>query len=573
MLKIVKVGLTVMATALIATTLSPLAINAQEPQGGVLIEPTFGSGPDTLSPLFCNDATCTKIVGLMFPLFIGVDAKTQYFAKGARNGMAMDWSVSEDGKTYTFKIRNDMKWSDGEPITADDILFGYQVISNPDAQSPLISGITDITGVEAPDKETLVVTFRTAACTALNQAGVIPVAPKHVLGDIPIASLKDDPFSTNPSVTAGPYKFGEFRASDQTTLVANPDYKDLEEGKILSGGYIMPVVPDQTVLVQQYLAGEANLIDGPAVARRAELRADAAAGNEQIFDFASNAWDYIALNQADPTDPQPGIDANGKEVAQKPHPIFGDQRVRKAVAMAIDVDAILKGAVFGEGTRMSSFVIPASWAFDKDLKGPAFDPAAAAKLLDEAGWPAGPDGKRAAKGAMYAPDGTPFKFTLLTNQGNTRREAVGTIVKDELSQIGIEVDFQAIDFNVLNDLVRSQKFDARVGGWLQGFPDDPDPTAILLPEADIPGSGNNYVSYSNPKVTELMRQALVVPGCGLADRTKLYKEAQAIMAEDLPYIFLYSLNGWYGARSDVQGFDPAANLMYNRVETWKVEAK
>jgi peptide/nickel transport system substrate-binding protein len=573
MKKLVRLGAVALIVGLVAMSLRPLATNAQEPGGGLLIEPTFGSGPNTLSPLFCNDTTCTKLVGLMFPLFIGVDAKTQYFAKGVPNGLALDWSASEDGKTYTFKLRTDMNWSDGTPVTADDVLFGYQVISNPDAQSPLISGITDITNVEAPDKETVVVTLKTAACTALNQAGTIPVAPKHVLGNIEISKLKDDPFSTAPTVTAGPYKFGEFRASDQTTLIADPTYVDLEEGQINSGGFLQPVVPDQTILVQQYLAGEVNLIDDPAVSRRAELRQDASAGNSKIFDYPSARWDYIALNLADPTDPQSGQDADGKTIEQKPHPIFGDQRVRKALALAIDVDAVIKGAVFGEGTRMASSNIPSSWAFDASIKPIAFDQKAAAELLDAAGWPLGADGKRAAKGAMYAPDGTPFKFSLLTNQGNTRREAIGVITKDALSQLGIEVEFQAIDFNVLNETVRSQKFDARIGGWQQGFPDDPDNTSIFLPEADIPGSGNNWVSYSNPKVTDLMRQALLVPGCKLEDRAKLYKEIQQIMAEDLPYIWLYTLNGWYGARSDVNGFDPAPNLMYNRIETWKVEAQ
>jgi peptide/nickel transport system substrate-binding protein len=563
----------VVILALIVVLVAAFSAPVTAQEAGILIEPTFGSGPNTLNPLFCNDSTCAKLVGLMFPLLVPIDAETQFFAKNARNGLARDWTVSDDGKVYTFKLRDDMKWSDGVPITSKDVVFGFNVITNPDAASPLASGVTTIKSVEAPDDYTVVVTFTGPDCTALATAAVVPVAPAHVLEKDDVKALKDGSFSTAPTVTAGIFKFGEFRASEQTTLIPNPDYIDLLDKAVRPGGFIMPVVPDQTVLVQQFLAGEVNLIDAPAVARRAELRDDAKKGNSQVFDFPGNAWDYIALNQADPTNPRPGLDKDGNIVDQGRHPLFGDVKVRQALAKAIDVEAIIKGAVFGEGTRMAAGIIPTSWAINKDLKPIGYDPEAAEKLLDEAGFPVGPDGIRVAKGAKYAADGTRFAFLLLTNQGNTRREAIGTIVKDQLAQIGIEVDFQAIDFDVLNERVRAQTFDARIGGWLNSFPDDPDQTALFLPESDIPNAGNNFVSYNNPKVTELMRQALNVPGCALEERAKYYREIQQIMAEDVPYIWLYVINGWYGARADVNGFSPQPNVLYDRIETWTVEAK
>jgi peptide/nickel transport system substrate-binding protein len=123
---------------------------------------------------------------------------------------------------------------------------------------------------------------------------------------------------------------------------------------------------------------------------------------------------------------------------------------------------------------------------------------------------------------------------------------------------------------VLNDTVRSQKFDARIGGWLNAFPDDPDQTALFLPESDVPGAGNNFVSYSNERVTELMRSALRTPGCKLEDRAKLYQEIQTIMADDMPYIWLYVINGWYGAGSEVKDFKPLANQLYWQASEWSI---
>ncbi len=138
---------------------------------------------------------------------------------------------------------------------------------------------------------------------------------------------------------------------------------------------------------------------------------------------------------------------------------------------------------------------------------------------------------RSAQGAMYAEDGTPLQFTLYTNEGNTRREAIGTLIQDELAQVGIKVDFQTIDFNTLLDIMDSQTFDAIILGWRNGYPDDPDATQLFTPGSDVIGSGSNFTSYNNPEFNALNDQAKTVPGCDPAERAPLYAQMQKIMQQ------------------------------------------
>src|SRR5258706_4130794 len=134
---------------------------------------------------------------------------------------------------------------------------------------------------------------------------------------------------------------------------------------------------------------------------------------------------------------------------------------------------------------------------------------------------------RAAKGAKYAPNGTPLKFTLLTNNGNTRRAATGTIFEDSMKAIGVEVTFQTIDFNLLLEAQNNQTFDAVLLGWRNVYPDDPDLTQIFGTSGDILNGGSNNTSYSNPEFDDLQKAALTVTRCEPAQRADLYKQAQA----------------------------------------------
>jgi peptide/nickel transport system substrate-binding protein len=552
-------------------------VNTQaQDSGGVVIEGNFGGDPKNFNPLILNDTASQRVAGFLFPSLINVDPKTGNWMPGAPGGLTEKWDISEDGLTYTFHLRkNAYKWSDGKPVTAKDYKFAYDAVVSGKVNSALTGQTQErIASVEAPDDWTVVVKFKDASCTALSDVGFITVVPAHVFAP-DFSDMNDHAFNLNPTVTAGVFNFKEMRPAEQVTLVANPNYPDAEQGKVKPEGFIYKVVPDQTVLVEQFLAGETNVIDTPPVARREDLRKAQSAGTAQVYNFPGNSWDYVGWNIADPGNPTSAVDEklNPTNADQGHHPLFGDVRVRRAMAFATNVDQIIKTAVFGEGTRMASSMIPASWAYDPNLKTIPYDPEQAKKLLDEAGFPMGPDGIRIAKGAMYAKDGAPFQFTLYTNEGNSRRKAIGTIMQDNLKQIGVQVDFQTIDFNTLLDKMNAQDYDAFILGWRNGFPDDPDQTNIFTPLGDVVGSGNNTSSYDNPEVTKLMAEALRVPGCDTAARAAIYHKIQKILQDDQPYMFLFVQNGMYAASSTVEGFSPLPSQLYWNVDTWTVRSK
>ncbi len=563
--------------AFVALAVVPVAAQDTCCQGGTIIEGNFGGDVATTNPILSGDTASQRIVSLIYPGFVGVDADKAAIAPNEPGAVVKDWTVSDDGLTYTFNLRTDLTWNDGTPITSADVMYAWKAIQAgttgiTDAQATFIidpTGETGVKDVTAPDDHTVVVTFANAECTALSYAGALTPVPSHVYPS-DLTQLNDWDGNLNPTVTDGPFNFSEFRPGEQVSLVGNPDFQDAIDGVVKPSAYIYKNVPDQNVLVEQFLAGETNVIDSPPVARRADI----AATDAQVYKYPGNSWDYLSFNLADPNNPQNAYDDKGNPIDQGHHPIFGDVRVRQAIAHAIDVDSIIKAAVFNEGTRMASGIIPASWAYDKTLAPIPFDQSVANQMLTDAGWiddDNDPSTPRVAKNAMYAPDGTPFQFTLYTNEGNTRRTAIGTLVQDELAQVGIKVDFQTIDFNTLLDIMNSQTFDAIILGWRNGYPDDPDMTQLFTPASDVVGSGSDFTSYNNPEFNTLNTQAKTVPGCATDDRAPIYKQMQKILQDDVPYVWLFAQNGEYDASANLTGFDPRpSNLLWN-VDTWSVK--
>jgi peptide/nickel transport system substrate-binding protein len=568
-----------LAVVLLLGVLAVAPAFAQD-DGLIIIEGNFGGDPATFNPILASDTASRRITAFLFPGFINANVETANYSPYdpplAAGGIVEDWTLDETGTIYTFTLRQGLTWSDGDPIDAADVLYSWNAIkagAEGIVDTPLSfvidpTGETGILDVVALDDYTIQVTMASAECTSLGNVGVLYPAPSHVLPE-DLTLLNDADFNLNPSVTSGPFSFSALIPGDYVALEGNDSFFDAAGGEVAPAGFIYRVVPDQTVLFEQFLAGETNVVDGPAVSRRAELRALADAGETQVYPFPGNAWDYLGLNQADPSNPQNGLDEDGNPIDQGHHPIFGDQRVRQALALGIDVDSIVDAAVFGEGSRMNSFIIPSSWAYNHDLAPIAFDPEAAAALLEEAGWiDEDGDGVREAHGAMYAEDGAPLSFTLYTNEGNGRRTQTGTLIQDQLAQIGVQVNFQTIDFNTLLDIMDSQTFDAFILGWRNGWPDDPDATQLFTPQSDIVGSGSNNTSYASAEFAELNTLAKNVAGCDPAERAELYYQMQEVFQNDLPYIPLFTIDGMYAAGSDVANFGPYPSNLYWNADTW-----
>lgn len=552
-----------------------LPVAAQDGDDDIAVTGTFGDGPSTLSPVYCTGTDCADIVGYMYMGLLGVDPETATIQPGEDGAIAANWTVSDDNLVYTIELREDAIWTDGEAIDAQDLAYHWELLNDEAAEHPDAFILDEIDSFEVIDDYTVEFTMNSPACSALNFIGGVTPIPEHIYSQYSAEELNTiEALSTAPEVTSGGFNFGQYRAGETTTLISNPDYVDAPAEAPLDG-FIQDVYTDQNVLLEALLGGDVNFLEGIPATQQDRVRE---AENLQVFEYPGNTWDYMAFNLADPENPQPALDEDGNRIDQGLHPLFSDVTVRQAVGHAVDVDSIIEGALFGNGSRMPAQITASSWAYDEDLEPRSYDVEMAQEMLSEAGWELNDEGTLVCESCLYSeenPDfvGEPFEFTLYTNAGNERREAIGTIIQDQLSEVGITVDFQTVEFNTLLDIIDSQTFDAFILGWRAGYPDDPNTVQLFGAQADAPGSGFNFTSFYNEEYFELEQQANTVQGCAQEERAELYGEMQQIMYEEMPYLWLFSQNGMYAANQNISGFDPYPNNIDWNILEWSVASE
>ena len=549
------------------------AAGASAQDGGILIGTNFGGDPNNMNPLISNNTVELGLNEFLFPSLYNIDPETRAPMKAGRNdqdnGLALDWTISEDGLTYTFNLRDDVTWNDGTPVTAHDYKFTFDALASGETSSPRTDVLQSVESVEAVDDTTIVVTLSVASCRAIEELDDFGILPKHVIEpaiDGSFAAIDELEFNKNPSVTSGVFNFGVLVPDEQTSLVRN----DNHWMPVSPDGYIIRNVPDQTVGIEQFLAGEATSVGtagggGVSAPRMQEFRDRAEAGEFQIYEYVDDGLTFVGFNLADRAMPVNGLDDDGNPLEQGHHPLFGDVRVRQAIAQAVDYAQIIDGAAEGEAEQVSSYGTPALWGYDSSIEPWQYEPDAALALLAEAGFVDDDDDPStplvATEDALYAEAGMAFEFELITNAGNAVREAAGTVIQDQLGKIGIAVDFQTQEFGAMVQFLLGQDFDAIMVGFTN-IDQDTDARSVFTPVGDVVGGGFNFVSYSNERVTELYDQALALPGCDFAERQALYHEVSRILHEELPWWWLFAPNAMYAESNAVQNWMPYAETRY-----------
>jgi peptide/nickel transport system substrate-binding protein len=342
---------------------------------------------------------------------------------------------------------------------------------------------------------------------------------------------------------------------------------------VVPEGWVYRNVATTNLIVEEFLLGNLTYASTALADKKEQLRELAAQGEVQAWETMSTTIRFVAFNLADPTNPQPASDEEGNPIDQGNHPLTGDVRVRQALQHGVDFDAINDGVFGGEAVNVASHVLPTSWAYDPDLEPYSYDPDQARALLDEAGFTdEDGDGIRECHGCLHAEEGTPLSLEFLTNAGNADNENMGVLLQDQWAQIGVGIDFQAIDFNLLVDRLTAQDYDLIMIFWGFGFPDDPNGIRVVFdPANDVPGGGFNTSSYNNERVNELMDMAndpAETNGCDLQTRFDLYQEVLQILKEDSPWIWVNSTIVVGAAQPYVENFDPRPGIG----ATWNEDA-
>lgn len=533
------------------------------PQGGFIIESSFADASQ-LNPILSADSASSDVNSKLYLGLVTLHEETGEII----GQIAESWEVSEDGLTYTFHLRDDIVWSDGEPLTAEDVKFTYDAIASDLVETPRKSNVELVDSMEVVDDYTLEVNFTEIDCTAL-QNFTLGVLPAHAFAD-DFSDIMDSPENSAPSVTSGPFVFSEHEADSFVTLLANPDYY---EGAPNVEGWTYRIFADQSAELEALLAGETDVTTVSPQFVSVVEGAIAEGDPLQMKKFFDDGYTYIGFNMANPDNPQPGwedLDEDGEydpdepPLEQEPHPVFSDRAVRLAISHAIDYTNIINRVVFGEGTQAVSNVLPAvEWAYDESLQPYEFDTEMAAQILTDAGWEdTNGDGIREK-------DGQQLRFTLMTNAGNEVRENIAQIVKDTLEseELGFAVDLEIIEFGTVVENLLGQTFDAVIIGWT-GLGSDPEDSSFWAYRNDSPGGGFNFVSYYNEEVEEKLNEARSLPGCGVEERGQLYRDIQTQILDDAPYTFLYVplTNVVWNTR--LEGIDPQPWSTYYNVEGW-----
>ncbi len=586
----------VMLTLALAGALAMPAVAQETPgpgEGGVVVWGNQrGSGNiDPLFPLRCSGVDCADINGLMYPGLVGIDVATSGLAPAAEgnlvyNSLATSWDISEDGLVWTFYLRDDLKWTDGTPVTATDVQFFWAALQNVDpaeTSSSYAPAKQDIIDAVVIDDYTLELTYETANCLALNRASSLSAMPAHYFNYVPGEEfdwtlLVGSEFDKAPPVTSGPFKFSRLEAGTAIYLEANLDYADPVGDYVVPQGLVYLDVPDYNVMAERLVAnqpGDVNYMNEPDTAVLPTLQA----GNVQLITMPGRLWHYVSLNVADPTNPQPGLDEDGNPIDQGHHPILGDKRVRQALQHAINIDDIINGPMNGNAVPMVSGTIPTAFTIHPTLERRPYDLEAARALLDEAGWIStgdplveGGDGLRTCQGCLYAEEGTEFAIDMV-NPGDVRLDDA-VLLQAMFAEIGVKVEVIPLDFNAMyDDNLGAQIYDTAVAGWRGSLPFDPDQRSFFGAENDVPSTesaGFNFGSWYNAEFEELSEFILTAPGCPQDEIIAAAQRVQEIMWDEQPYLWLYAFNSIYAAGPNVEGFDPYPNFGSWNMDAWNI---
>ena len=412
-------------------TPTPTAI----PEGGFVTEVSFADAK-ILNPILSTDSPSSDVHDLLFGKAVIKDPFTGELIPDLVEG----WEVSEDGLTYTFKVRDGVYWSDGTPVTGKDFAFTFQALKYGNLDSPRLSNVEYVEEINLIDDMTVDFVFSEVNCTVLPDLE-LGWLPAHMYSP-DFSDIMENDLNTEPTVVNGPFLFKEWVKDDHVTLVRNPNYW---RGAPHLEGWIYKIVPNATVGIQQLKTGEADVFNDidPKYLVEMELQE-----HLNLFKYFDDGYTYMAFQMGDPEDPQPRLNEDGSvNEDHGVHPILSDGRVRLAITHATDRNAIISKVIFGQGAPLEADVLPTiKWAYNDALEPIEYDLEKAAALLEEAGWTdQDGDGVRECHGCLYAEEGTPLKLGLITNAGNETRESVGLIVQDQLGELGFDIEFEPME--------------------------------------------------------------------------------------------------------------------------------
>lgn len=506
--------------------LNPYYLEPTYVPGGTYTEGVMGSFTNA-NPLYAAGGVDGAVSHLLFSSLLTYDASNNLVGD-----LATGWESDAEGMRYTVKLRDDVKWHDGQPLTADDVIFTYQTIQNPDAKSILQ---TSWAGIKLEKIDNFTVAFELPnTLSAFPYALTNGIVPKHLLQDTPPAQLRSIRFNTGEPVGSGPFKWDVLQVYGSTAdtrqeSIGMVAYEGYHRGRPKLERFVVRSFRDHGQMVQSYIDGQINAMVGAG----SEVRQKPELDNSYTYNIPLTGQIMVFFKTS--------------------HQILGEQKVRQALVRATDQNKILEGlslpVIAARAPLLKSQV-----GYDNNLTQLPFDQAAANKLLDEAGWAKDNNGFRAK-------DGVPLEFNL-SAQSSTEYIYVTDALKQQWQQVGVKLEVILETEAELQTTVANHAYDSLLYGISIG--NDPDVFAYWHSSQADPRAATrlNLSEYKSAAADRALAAGRTRAEPEL--RAAKYKPFLEAWRNDAPALALYQPSFLYITKSRVDGFNQ--QLMNNATE-------
>ncbi|MBI2990735.1 MAG: hypothetical protein HYY47_01145, partial [Deltaproteobacteria bacterium] len=502
------------------------------------------SDPEQLNPLTSNDSASSEVLGYIFESLLVRDPRTLELKPLIAETRPV---ISKDKLSYTFKIRPDVRFQDGRPLTGADVLFSIKAIKCPLVNAPFLRVYyNSVVDAQLLDEHTI--RFVTKEPYFLNESvlGGISVLPRHyydpedLLKSVGVRELDqgssrmpdsvkrfagnfNKSYSRNP-LGSGPYKFQSWKTGQEVELRRDPSYwgngkPGVEQPRMDRLRFRIINNPDAALVTLK--SGGLDFMESLTPIHHVRGTGSERFKREfQKFEYFAPTYSYIGWN-------------NG-------HPIFKDKRVRQAMTYFTNRRQMIKTILFGLGEVVDGPIYFFRPEYDKGLYSHPYDPQKGLQLLSEAGWK-DTDGDGVLD-KVIGNERVSFRFEIKFNSGNTTRKSVALTLQDELKKHGIAATVRELDWTIFLDDVKNHKFDAVILGWAMGV-SEPDAYQVWH-SSQAANKGSNHINYRNPRVDRILEEYRREFDANR--RIELYREFQKILNDEQPYTFLF-VGKWVSA--------------------------
>jgi peptide/nickel transport system substrate-binding protein len=530
--------------------------------GGTLVV-AQRSEPKTLNPVTAADAPSREVIGRLTADLIHINRASQE----TEPALAKSWSVSKNGQVFTLKLRQGLRFSDGQPFDADDVVFSFQVYLDEKVNSPqrdlLVVGGKPIE-VQKVDQYTVRFTLAQPYAAAERIFDGLAMMPRHLLEK----SYKEGQFAqawaltTPPAEVAGmgPFRVKEYVPGQKIVLERNPYYWKVDSGKNrlpYLDELVFLFVGNEDAQVLRFQAGDTDIVSRLGADNYLLLSKDAANHGTEFFDLGpSLEYDFLVFNLND-------LKSKDTDNIAAKQAWFQDLKFRQAVSAAVDRDSIVKLVYAGHGAALWGNVSPSNklWV-DQTLPHPPRSLDRARELLKSAGFSWRSDG------ALLDRQGKVVEFSIITSTSNAQRMKMATLIQDDLSKLGMNVHVVPLEFRaVLDRVFQTHDYEASIMA-LGGGDADPNPEMNVWLSSG--GTHLWHLGEAKPateweaQIDRLMQLQMVQ--LKYKERKQTYDQLQEIVAADVPFIFLATPDILVGARKTLGNFKPAIldpNTLWN----------